>query len=212
MVSSDSVHTANNQICKCVEELGDTSNSSICRSGISSTKLGAVLVLLYENAGQLRVLLTTRSKLLRAHPGQTALPGGKADETDLDLTHTAVSPLHPPPCAPSHPPPLVLGHSHRSPRDSSEKRMKKSDSLSTRPTSTRSAPSRPSSRNPSSSSPRSSRSSPIPRSSIRSRPPPARSTASSPTRSKPCSIRPCLDRNRWCRGGARIGRIPKSFT
>jgi hypothetical protein len=60
------------------------------RSGISRKKLAAVLVLLYEKGGELRVLLTTRSKLLRAHPGQTALPGGKADETDADLVHTAV--------------------------------------------------------------------------------------------------------------------------
>ena len=43
-----------------------------------------MLILLYENAGELRVLLTTRSKSLRAHPGQTALPGGKKDETDVD--------------------------------------------------------------------------------------------------------------------------------
>jgi 8-oxo-dGTP pyrophosphatase MutT (NUDIX family) len=50
-----------------------------------------VLVLLYEQAGELRVLLTTRSKSLRAHPGQTALPGGKADEGDESLVWTAVS-------------------------------------------------------------------------------------------------------------------------
>ncbi|KAH0833166.1 hypothetical protein J3R83DRAFT_12193 [Lanmaoa asiatica] len=59
------------------------------KSGIPRKKLAAVLVLLYEKGGELRVLLTTRSKLLRAHPGQTALPGGKADETDTDLVYTA---------------------------------------------------------------------------------------------------------------------------
>ena len=44
----------------------------------------AVLVLLYERAGRggLRVLLTTRSKELRSHPGQTALPGGKVEQCD----------------------------------------------------------------------------------------------------------------------------------
>jgi len=63
-------------------------------SGISRKKLAAVLVLLYENGGELRVLLTTRSKLLRAHPGQTALPGGKADETDADLVYTAFREAH----------------------------------------------------------------------------------------------------------------------
>jgi len=35
------------------------------------------------------VLLTTRSKNLRSHPGQTALPGGKYDETDESLVTTA---------------------------------------------------------------------------------------------------------------------------
>ncbi|KAG8213157.1 hypothetical protein J3R82DRAFT_11565 [Butyriboletus roseoflavus] len=59
------------------------------KSGISRKKLAAVLVLLYEQGGELRVLLTTRSKLLREHPGQTALPGGKANETDADLVYTA---------------------------------------------------------------------------------------------------------------------------
>ncbi|OAX34496.1 hypothetical protein K503DRAFT_698631 [Rhizopogon vinicolor AM-OR11-026] len=52
-------------------------------------KLAAVLVLLYEQSGELRVLLTTRSKSLRAHPGQTALPGGKADDADESLVWTA---------------------------------------------------------------------------------------------------------------------------
>ncbi|KIJ11989.1 hypothetical protein PAXINDRAFT_118517 [Paxillus involutus ATCC 200175] len=63
-------------------------------SGIPTKKLASVLVLLYENAGELRVLLTTRSKLLRAHPGQTALPGGKVDESDESLVHTAFREAH----------------------------------------------------------------------------------------------------------------------
>ncbi|KAH9955375.1 NUDIX hydrolase domain-like protein [Lactifluus volemus] len=54
------------------------------------SKLAAVLVLLYEGAGgELRVLLTTRSKELRSHPGQTALPGGKMDKTDAGVVETA---------------------------------------------------------------------------------------------------------------------------
>ena len=40
----------------------------------------------------MRVLLTTRSKKLRSHPGQTALPGGRYDETDESLVATAVRP------------------------------------------------------------------------------------------------------------------------
>ncbi|KAH9988992.1 NUDIX hydrolase domain-like protein, partial [Russula vinacea] len=46
----------------------------------------AVLVLL---RGGLRVLLTTRSKELRSHPGQTALPGGKVDQSDAGVVETA---------------------------------------------------------------------------------------------------------------------------
>ncbi|KXN91661.1 Nudix hydrolase 15, mitochondrial, partial [Leucoagaricus sp. SymC.cos] len=53
------------------------------------TRLAAVLVLLYEEDEKLRVLLTTRSKALRTHAGQTALPGGKADEVDNNLVVTA---------------------------------------------------------------------------------------------------------------------------
>ena len=69
-------------------------NHAIPRSSRQPTsKLAAVLVLLYEQAGELRVLLTTRSKSLRAHPGQTALPGGKADDGDESLVWTAVSSL-----------------------------------------------------------------------------------------------------------------------
>ncbi|KAF5367085.1 hypothetical protein D9758_004023 [Tetrapyrgos nigripes] len=54
----------------------------------------AVLVLLFEKAGQLRVLLTTRSKQLRTHPGQTALPGGRKDPTDKDFIETAFREAH----------------------------------------------------------------------------------------------------------------------
>ncbi|KAH9958579.1 NUDIX hydrolase domain-like protein [Russula dissimulans] len=56
----------------------------------TGTRPGAVLVLLYEREGVLRVLLTTRSKELRSHPGQTALPGGRVDEGDGGAVDTAL--------------------------------------------------------------------------------------------------------------------------
>ncbi|KAF5392384.1 hypothetical protein D9757_001563 [Collybiopsis confluens] len=53
-------------------------------------RLASVLVLLYSQAGILRVLLTTRSKNLRSHPGETALPGGRVDEgEEKDTVSTA---------------------------------------------------------------------------------------------------------------------------
>ncbi|PCH42650.1 hypothetical protein WOLCODRAFT_163945 [Wolfiporia cocos MD-104 SS10] len=55
----------------------------------NQSRLAAVLILLYEKAGELNVLLTTRSKSLRAHPGETALPGGKVDENDANAIETA---------------------------------------------------------------------------------------------------------------------------
>jgi peroxisomal coenzyme A diphosphatase NUDT7 len=60
-----------------------------------ANKKGAVLILLFElnKDGHLRVLLTTRSKSLRSHPGQTALPGGKVDPSDKNAIATAVSDL-----------------------------------------------------------------------------------------------------------------------
>jgi len=50
-------------------------------------KQAAVLVAVTEDA---RVILTKRSTKLRNHPGQIAFPGGRQDETDRDLVHTAL--------------------------------------------------------------------------------------------------------------------------
>ncbi|KAF8895597.1 hypothetical protein BD779DRAFT_1434223 [Infundibulicybe gibba] len=61
----------------------------ISSSAIPKNKLAAVLVLLYEQAGELHVVLTTRSKSLRTHAGQTACPGGRLEDSDEDLIATA---------------------------------------------------------------------------------------------------------------------------
>ena len=66
-------------------------SSLLCSSSYPRSKLGAVLVLLYEDSGKLRVLLTTRAKTLRFEGGQTALPGGMFEESDKNLVDTAVS-------------------------------------------------------------------------------------------------------------------------
>ncbi|KIJ52653.1 hypothetical protein M422DRAFT_223313 [Sphaerobolus stellatus SS14] len=62
----------------------------ISKTNYPSSKCAAVLVLLYQKDGELRVLLTTRSKSLRSHPFQTACPGGKVDSGDKDRIGTAL--------------------------------------------------------------------------------------------------------------------------
>lgn len=57
-----------------------------------NVKQAAVLVALFERPDRsdgLRVLLTTRARHLRSHPGQTALPGGKIDADDAGPVEAA---------------------------------------------------------------------------------------------------------------------------
>ncbi|RPD60988.1 hypothetical protein L226DRAFT_552740 [Lentinus tigrinus ALCF2SS1-7] len=77
-----------------IERLRQHQPEQVDLSGYPSARLAAVLVLLFETAGELRVLLTTRDKSLRAHPGQVALPGGKVDITDVDVFDTAYREAH----------------------------------------------------------------------------------------------------------------------
>jgi 8-oxo-dGTP pyrophosphatase MutT (NUDIX family) len=50
----------------------------------------AVLVPLYDNAGELHVLFTVRSELVEHHKGQISFPGGGYDRADGDLRLTAL--------------------------------------------------------------------------------------------------------------------------
>ncbi len=43
------------------------------------TRPAAVLVALFEEAGEARVLLTVRSSRLRSHQGEVAFPGGRLE-------------------------------------------------------------------------------------------------------------------------------------
>ncbi|KAK7454508.1 hypothetical protein VKT23_011262 [Stygiomarasmius scandens] len=90
--------------------------SRLAANGFDNTDISqyprsaAVLVLLFEKAGQLRVLLTTRSKHLRTHPGQTALPGGRKDATDKDFIETAFREANEEVALPRHSPKVhILG-------------------------------------------------------------------------------------------------------
>ena len=64
--------------------------SIIGRIDKPTSRLAAVLVLLFERDDHLRVLLTTRAKQLRTHGGETSLPGGKMEDGDEDIITTAV--------------------------------------------------------------------------------------------------------------------------
>jgi len=91
-ISDNALVTLSEHSRACIERLRDhkPTNEHIHHHHEPTPKCGAVLVLLYERGGGgLRVLLTTRSKELRSHPGQTALPGGKVDESDAGVVEAA---------------------------------------------------------------------------------------------------------------------------
>ena len=55
-----------------------------------STKKGAVLILLFEEVGNINFVLTQRPNYNGTHGGQVSFPGGKREEQDPDLIATAV--------------------------------------------------------------------------------------------------------------------------
>jgi 8-oxo-dGTP pyrophosphatase MutT (NUDIX family) len=50
----------------------------------------AVLIPLYEHAGELHVVLTKRTDRVEHHKGEVSFPGGARDPEDPDLVHTAL--------------------------------------------------------------------------------------------------------------------------
>lgn len=52
--------------------------------------LAGVLVLLCPGDAGLSVVLTTRAKTMRSFPGETALPGGRMEDGDVDIARTAI--------------------------------------------------------------------------------------------------------------------------
>lgn len=53
-------------------------------------RAAAVLALLYEEEGELFVILTRRTWNLRSHSGEVSFPGGRQDDGDEDLWQTAL--------------------------------------------------------------------------------------------------------------------------
>ena len=50
----------------------------------------AVLLPIYEHAGDTHILFTRRSEMVEHHKGQISFPGGAYDPTDPDLRYTAI--------------------------------------------------------------------------------------------------------------------------
>jgi 8-oxo-dGTP pyrophosphatase MutT (NUDIX family) len=67
-------------------------NQDIGDSWPSPAKLrpAAVLLPLIKRTNGLNVILTKRASHLKHHPGQISLPGGKVEESDADVTATAL--------------------------------------------------------------------------------------------------------------------------
>lgn len=57
---------------------------------IKNARQGAVLIGFFEKEGRIHTVLIERSKYEGVHSGQMAFPGGKKDDTDTDLHHTAL--------------------------------------------------------------------------------------------------------------------------
>lgn len=53
-------------------------------------RIGAVLLLLYPHNDAIYLPLTVRTAALRMHSGEVSLPGGRYDDTDGDLSQTAL--------------------------------------------------------------------------------------------------------------------------
>ena len=61
---------------------------------VDSEHRSAVLVPLYEDLGELHVVMTRRSPHLRKHRWEVSFPGGRRDDTDPSLWHTALREAH----------------------------------------------------------------------------------------------------------------------
>ncbi|MBW0491681.1 hypothetical protein O181_031396 [Austropuccinia psidii MF-1] len=74
-----------------VLRLAQTGSPEVDVKAMSARRVAAVLVLLHLSSdGTLAVLLTQRSKHLKSHPGDTALPGGRVEPSDQTVISTAL--------------------------------------------------------------------------------------------------------------------------
>lgn len=57
---------------------------------LKNARKSAVMIILYHDAGDLKVVLIRRGKYVGIHSGQIAFPGGRYEETDLNVRTTAI--------------------------------------------------------------------------------------------------------------------------
>ncbi|GAA95692.1 uncharacterized protein L969DRAFT_45192 [Mixia osmundae IAM 14324] len=85
-----SQYELSSQPVQCLHRLAALGHS-IDHVDLPRRKVAAVAVLLYaDQEDELSVVLTTRAKTLRSHPGETALPGGRQDPEDASIQVTAL--------------------------------------------------------------------------------------------------------------------------
>jgi len=87
-----SLDTLTTTLCRMIENVRQASsdfdlNSNVVLPKDRVLKPAAVLVAVTQDAN---LILTKRSAHLKNHPGQIAFAGGRMDDTDRDLTHTAL--------------------------------------------------------------------------------------------------------------------------
>lgn len=66
----------------------------LSRSPNSATRNSAVMITLFPDNNQTNTLLIKRPVYEGPHSGQVSFPGGKSDESDIDITHTALRETH----------------------------------------------------------------------------------------------------------------------
>jgi 8-oxo-dGTP pyrophosphatase MutT (NUDIX family) len=71
-------------------ELASTATAAAPTAG----RRAAVMIVLYDVAAEPHFLLTKRADDLEHHPGQISLPGGRFDDTDVELETTALRETH----------------------------------------------------------------------------------------------------------------------
>jgi len=75
-------------------ELTDESRQSIETMQTSGKRIAAVLIPIVLQENHLSVLLTKRAEHLQDHAGQISFPGGRKEESDQTLQHTALREAH----------------------------------------------------------------------------------------------------------------------